>query len=173
MPSIPFAPRFAITRGPSARAGARYSRSRTGIEFATNTGVPAGRLRAIIHAAFASKTPLSFSSAPSITPRAPADDARVVYSQHVYEPTNPADPLSPSGAFQGCARENYVGPNYVRNAGNPTTYYTDAYGNASGSGQTQDAAHPIAQTVFAGNDTDNYIYKKTGNVCGGGIHAPN
>ena len=108
-----------------------------------------------------------------ITTRDPADDARVVYSQHVYEPTNPADPLSPSGAFQGCARENYVGPNYVRNAGNPTTYYTDAYGNASGTGQTADAAHPIAQTVFAGNDTDNYIYKKTGNVCGGGIHAPN
>lgn len=108
-----------------------------------------------------------------ITTRDPADNTRVVYSQTVYEPTNPADPLSTAASFKGCARENYVGPNYVRNAGHPTTYYTDAYGNAVGTGQAPDAAHPIAQTVYAGTSTDNVIYKKTQNVCSATIHAPN
>ncbi len=49
------------------------------------------------------------------------------------------------GVFRGCKRETYFGPIYFRNAGGPTTYHTDAYGNVQANG-------PLTQFVSQHND---------------------
>ena len=54
VPSMPLAPRLQSGRSPRFPDGTTYSTSRTGIEFATYHGVPAGKCSASNHAAFAS-----------------------------------------------------------------------------------------------------------------------
>jgi hypothetical protein len=104
-----------------------------------------------------------------ITTRDPADNSRLVYTLQVKEPNSPIDPLSPASEYQGCAREAYVGPNYFRNAGNPTTYYTDVFGRIQpGPGPTT-----VEQRISAVSSTINTIFKTPSNFCGNGIHAPN
>ena len=67
VPSIPFAPRLERTRGPPSPAGQWDSRSRTGIEAATNTVAPAGSALASARATFGSlsSSPRTSSSAPA------------------------------------------------------------------------------------------------------------
>ncbi len=75
----------------------------------------------------------AFAAFDPIVLRHPQSPNTPVYSQDYF--TNVAgwqpgvDPFSDRAIFRGCQREVYGGPSFWHNAGRPTTYYTDAYGN--------------------------------------------
>lgn len=111
----------------------------------------------------------SFAAFDPITTRDPADNSRLLFSQNYYSPALTADPTSPQGQFQGCQREVYGGPNYFKNRGGSTVFYTDVYGTIKpGPGQGL-----IKQEVSAVESTTNEIFKFRQDFCGNGIHAPN
>jgi hypothetical protein len=101
--------------------------------------------------------------------RDPADNTRVVYTLHVREPGSRIDPLSPQSPYLGCNREFYVGPNYWRNTGRPTVYYTDPHGHV----KPGPAPGLIRQEVSATTSTNNLQVKLDQEFCSPGVHAPN
>lgn len=106
-----------------------------------------------------------------ITTRDPADNTRLIYTQSIFDPANPADPEGTTASYRGCKREVYGGPVYWNNAGKPTTYYTDAYGTVVA--VQQPGPGKIAQFVSASNVDDTQGLKKPEFFCGLAIHSPN
>jgi hypothetical protein len=106
-----------------------------------------------------------------ITTRDPRDNNVLIYTQRVRGDNRNVDPFSPQADYRGCTREAYYGPNYWRNAGRTTVYYTDAFGNVNRAGL--DAAHPFKQVLGAVNSTNNEQFKLPSEFCLPGVHAPN
>ena len=119
-----------------------------------------------------SRVTMTFSPAvfDPITTRDPRDNRVLIYTQK-YRGDQNIDVFSPQAQYRGCSREAYFGPNYWRNAGKPTEYYTDVYGHVSSDGQ--DAAHPLLQIVSAVNSRSNEQFKLPSNFCVASVHAPN
>jgi hypothetical protein len=63
-----------------------------------------------------------------ITVLDPANPTRLVYTVDAFAERARTDAIF-RGPFHGCDREGYHGPVYWYNAGGPTVYYTNAYGN--------------------------------------------
>jgi hypothetical protein len=112
----------------------------------------------------------AFAAFDPILTRDPADNARVLYTQAYRNPGSSVDPTSASSPYRGCDREAYGGPNFWRNAGRPTVYFTDAYGFVKpGPGPGL-----IRQYVAAVNwSTTEPQFKLHRPYCAPGVHAPN
>jgi hypothetical protein len=112
----------------------------------------------------------AFAAFDPVTTRDPADNSRLLYTQTYRNPGSSISPTSPQSPYRGCDREAYGGPNFFSNAGKPTTYYTDPYGNVkSGPGPGL-----IQQYVSAVNWSANSIqHKLRRGYCAQGVRAPN
>lgn len=99
-----------------------------------------------------------------ITTRDPADNSRLLYTSQVQG--QPEDPLSAQSGYRGCRREIYSGPNYFRNAGQPTAIRTDVMGHYDPSG-------PLLQRISAVTNTQNDSFKTPSNHCTATIRSPN
>jgi hypothetical protein len=104
-----------------------------------------------------------------ITTRDPADETRLIFTQDYLRPGSGIDPRSPQAEFQGCNREAYGGPNFWANAGKPTVYYTDPYGNV----QPGPGPGLIEQRISAVESRTNEIFKYPQSFCGNSIRFPN
>jgi hypothetical protein len=112
----------------------------------------------------------AFAAFDPILTRDPLDNARLLYTQTYRNPGSAIDPTSPSSPYRGCDREAYGGPNFWRNAGRPTVYYTDPYGRV----QPGPGPGLIRQYVSAVNwDTTEPQFKLRRPTCAPGVHAPN
>jgi len=114
----------------------------------------------------------SFAVFDPVLTRDPSNNSRVLYSLNYYQPSSAIDPTSASSPYRGCDREAYGGPNYWLNAGRPTVYYSDAYGNVNAQA-TALAPGLIRQSFSAVNSTNGESFKVRRSTCGPGVHAPN
>lgn len=104
-----------------------------------------------------------------VTTRDPANNDRLLYSQDYYRPGSGVDPLSTAADFRGCKREMYGGPSYWNNAGRPTTYWTDVFGNV----QPGPGPGLILQEISAVKSTSGEVLKIVMDSCEPTVHAPN
>lgn len=122
-----------------------------------------------------SRVALLFSMAvqdPILT-RDARDNNRVLYTQDVIMPGSGIAGTSIDASFQGCLRDTYFGPVYMRNTDGllPREFYTTVTGN--GAQATQDAAHPLRQFVSCASNDDTQQLAIEVNNCVYGIRSPN
>jgi hypothetical protein len=105
-----------------------------------------------------------------ITTRVPGDDRRVLYTEVYRNGPQALNPTSPDATYRGCSREIYDGPIYLNNVGNPTEYWTDAFGRINASGE---APGLLRQEISASPRSSFIAFKFREDFCDATVRAPN
>jgi hypothetical protein len=112
-----------------------------------------------------------------------------IFAPAVFDPITILNPSDPPGHratyytknyfpqfgsnFYGCDREEYSGPVYWYNAGRPTTYQTDAYGNIVAGGAIQQQVSATTALGIPMSTLNQYQMKFRSNSCAPGLGVKN